>query len=499
MNYAERSKASGIRLELTPHNPRNCWKKKHEGKTHYFHHPLTQAGYQDALLDWVKLKASIDSKRPNAHVWHSHRELFQQVQKYWQQFGIPKPERKLAEQVDSFLAFIETKLEDTQLSSLIPFHEFTGNQFKSEFVVGGVLSRFGQIRELPEKWQDRISRLTKKEMMKEPQTIDYWLEKYLSRIEQRGGKYIVEKTAKDRQFKLIHLKKWADLQAHVSTIDDKWLEQYHDTVDSKVSDSTGKLLSKSSKEGYFKAVKMFIRWAATQSGCDLRLPANIDNRESGFRETSGTGRKREEKKKKLWTREEFITTLEKIPKPYNTALILMLNCGFRHVDVSELRKSDVHLDSGRIVVQRNKLNQQDRAPVISYPLWNKSIELLQATMGDRELVFQNSDGGKIEGSLKTWWTRNKKEYGNKRLDYLRKTGSTIIAKYDRNLDEMYLGENLSTTARVHYSFHDGDPNQALDDAIRFLGSEFGLAEAPAQAVHLTEEMRKVLEKAGFKM
>jgi hypothetical protein len=65
------------------------------------------------------------------------------------------------------------------------------------------------------------------------------------------------------------------------------------------------------------------------------------------------------------------------------------------------------------------------------------------------------------------------------------------------LDELYLGECLSTTARIHYSFNDGEPGEALDNGLQSLGTQFGFAEQPAKAVTLTPEMIQALQKAGF--
>jgi len=91
------------------------------------------------------------------------------------------------------------------------------------------------------------------------------------------------------------------------------------------------------------------------------------------------------------------------------------------------------------VIQRQKLNQQDSAPVISYLLWDSTIAALRKYQSSELLVF-----GDVENSLKLWWRRNRQSYGlEKRLDYLRKTGSTIVAQHDEGLDSMYLGESLS--------------------------------------------------------
>lgn len=503
MNYAERMKQQNVKLELSWYKARNCWSKKLGPKAHYLYHPITQDGYQAALHEWILLKAQIDGERPDADLWHHHRDLFLQVQRYWQQFGLSSSESKLAKQVDEFLEWIESGLNQPVLLKQMPIGSFCGSrlrtEFHSEFVGDFTLLGLNVNYSLPEKWQDRIGRLSTKRHVKEPQIIEYWLDKYIDRVQKRGGKYIREKTADDRDYKLRHFRKYADLQAHVENIDEPFVDAYHDALDAAKT-KIGKELSRDSKEGYWKAFSMFVRWASAQATCEMKLPANLESKERGFRDPKGTGRTRQAKKAMLWSVEEFKTATAALPPPYNCFAFLMMNCGFRHVDISELRHEDLHLNHGRIVIQRNKLNQQDTAPVISYKLWKATIDAIEKSKSEHpEFVFVNETGGQVENSIKVWWKRNKSTYGGKRLDYLRKTGSTMIAKIDPNLDEVYLGESLKTTTRIHYSFNDGEPCEALDKGLDQLGAEFGLAEQPNKAVTLTADMIKALQVAGFKI
>jgi hypothetical protein len=190
--------------------------------------------------------------------------------------------------------------------------------------------------------------------------------------------------------------------------------------------------------------------------------------------------------------------------------MLELNCGFRHVDLGELRKVDIVRDKKknpvRIVIQRNKLKQQVTAPVISYKLWNKTAKLLKQCESDDDVyVFRNSRGGSVEDSLKSWFKdwriANPAHVAAKRkltLNMIRKTGSTTIAKFDDRLDEWYLGECLDSTTKVSYSFVDGEPNDKFDDALDYLGSVFGFAECTSVTARLTPDMVAVLREKGFK-
>lgn len=493
MNYADYMDANGFKRELTPHPPRNCWKKYIGGKTKYFDHPLTKAGYAAALEEFVLLKAKMAGERPHAQVYHHHTQLFGQVIKYYEAFGVAHDERDLHREVQQFIKFIDDELAKPHLDGIIPILWFTRRHpaFEAEFLERPYSALGSSVYDLPAKWHDRIARMAPKRQEKTPQTIEYWVEAYLASVKARVGRNVRQKSAANRGHKIAPFKSYADLQAHISIIDDDFVEAYHRHVDDLS-------LAKSSKVGYFSTFRMFVSWCGRNKRCDLVTPANLDSTEFGFREPMGTGRKRMAMKEKLWTK-EHIDLAKKLPEPYNCFCLLMLNCGFRHVDISQLQHTDIHWTEKRIVIQREKLNQQEKAPVISYPLWDCTIKAIRATMTDPatdDLVFRNRSGGQVESSIKTWWHRHASEHGlgGRTLDMLRKTGSTIIERYDRMLDEMYLGETLSAVAKIHYSFNDGEPCPALDKGIAHLGSQFGLCKEPTKTVELSPEAIETLRK-----
>jgi len=485
----------GIKLELTWFKPKKCW-KKFKGKVFYMSHPNSKSGYEAALLEWAQKKAELDHERPNAAIFQHHKALFQIVKTYWEQFGLPRSEVTLAKQVDQMIDWLDECLVQPTLPDPMAIAVYCANLKALSAELQTVWYWFAT-RDfvLPEKWQDRIDRLNNKEHKKHPQTIEYWREQYIKRQNERAGKQITKDTGRNKRLKLSYFRKNRDQQAHITTIDGRYIKDFHVEVD-------GLNLAKRTREDYFDNFKSFLTWCHEDEDCEFVKPANFNSSEFTFREPEGTGRKRLQKKLLLWTPDEVKKAISDLPAPYNCYVILMLNCGFRHQDISSLQHFDLHIDQKRIVIQREKLNQQDTAPVISYPLWSKTLELIQDNISEHEkYVFLNEKGGQVRGSIKTWWFRHKKEYGfdHKRLDYLRKTGSTIIARKDKNLDEFYLGESLKTTSRIHYSFTDGESLKELDDAIAFLGAEYGFCEAPSKTITLTPELMAKMEAAGIEV
>jgi hypothetical protein len=68
------------------------------------------------------------------------------------------------------------------------------------------------------------------------------------------------------------------------------------------------------------------------------------------------------------------------------------------------------------------------------------------------------------------------EIPNKSLKFLRKTGSTRLRSDSKYmlLDQLYLGHSHKSVADKHYNAFDGDPYPPLDEAITWLGKEFGV-------------------------
>jgi len=505
MTFSERAKAQGIKLETNwwngGTNKKGCWRKKVKGRQHYFFFADTKDGYQQSVLALAQLKAKLNNDRPHADIWQHHKTTFQAMKGYYDQFGVPMVERKIAKQAEAVVNWIDETLLLPELPEPITMAVHVARQPEIFKELNHQFPHIGTMAfTLSDKWQDRFDR-QEDASTKQPQTIEHWLKAYISRIEKRGGKFITEDTAKDRNNKLQRYRDFANLGAHITTIDDDYLERHHEWLDEAKNKKNGGELAKDSKEGYWKAFLMFVRWSAGKSNCELTLPTNIESREWNFREPQGTGRIREQKKMWLWTPDDIKTALN-LPEPYPCYVLLMLNCGFKHNDIASLQWSDLRLNEGRIVIQRKKLEQQYRSPVVSYLLWPKTIELIEQTKSDNaNFVFRNRGGGSVEGSIKTWWGRNRDKHGlkGKRLDYLRKTGSTFIAKVERNLDEVYLGETISSVAKRHYSFNDGEVCKALDEGIQQLGAEFGFCEPPTKTIELTPELLRQLEAAGIEI
>ena len=223
-NWADRQKARGVKLHLTPYPERNCWKKYRDGRVHYLHHPITKQGYDSALLEWSQIVARLDAGRANAELYYRLREMFSLVTDWFDHFGVPDGEKPLPRQVELFLKWLDGQMTIPVLPSEVPVQDFVAEHHPREFVeefvktqafeVGGSIWR---IRQLPAKWEERIRQLDESpRSQKCPQTIEYWLDQYVTRAKARAGpprRYRRRETGRTRSASSGSLPKQASMSA----------------------------------------------------------------------------------------------------------------------------------------------------------------------------------------------------------------------------------------------------------------------------------------------
>ena len=283
---------------------------------------------------------------------------------------------------------------------------------------------------------------------------------------------------------------WIKPGTHVATIDGTTVTGFYEWV----------LLQPSWKhqraKGIFNTARQWMRWAWRQDDVEIEtLPRNIDSREWVFlTHLDDTGVSRNTRTDNLWTPDEFKLTLQLVPEDFQLFLLLMLNCGFTNIDVASLLKSEVRLGEERIVRQRTKTRRHVHPPVVNYKLWPKTLDLLQRHWSEHPTVALTNRRGNPLGVSKlvqeagktkeTLWTSVGRRFGqmkeakpnmpDKQLMFLRKTGSTKLRSNREylSLDSLYLGHSWATVADKHYNAFDGEPYEPLDEAIKWLGSEF---------------------------
>ncbi|WP_417376743.1 hypothetical protein [Gimesia maris] len=496
-NWAERQKANGVKLQLTPYPARNCWKKYHKGNVRYIYHPITKDGYESAILEWAQIKAEIDQGRPNAKVYHHHKELFQSVQGWYDSHGAANTqEKRIAKQVDQFLIWIDGELQKPELEESLPSDDFTSESKRKEFyhefvAILDIEGIFGfDDYELPPVWKDRLNRSSEIKNRKTPQTVGYWIEDF---IKLKASKAVAEqlkpKTLMDATEKIAKFRKWIGDDTLIVDITGQTIKDWYQFILSQPFNN---------KKNYFNYGKSFIRYAWEQEECALEnLPRNINSKDFTFKSIRSNKKKAKTRTQQLWSKAEFKKALESdLPERYKCWIMLMLNCGFTQIDLNELEREEVDLKAGRIVRTRSKTEDNENVPVVNYKLWPQTIKLLKKEMArctDEVYALQASRGARIinerieevngqmitrrSDNISRHWQNIRDDAGlkGKLLKYVRKTGSTKLNSelLYRPYHQMYLGHAFESVSDRNYNAYDGEIYKPLDQAITWLGKQYG--------------------------
>jgi len=508
--WHRRQKEQGTKLVLSWFAPRECWKKYHGGEVKYFKHPDSAEGYEAAVLEYHAWLHERKHTRPLGAEYDHHIQLLRQCLDWYGRFGTPADEEGMYDEIAKLVTKLEAHLAAEEPLSPI-LHCLPDGATDSEkelvrtFCSDGIVgpegprpyldNRFGSLGWSPSGvWQERIRQLgvLTSHQRKLPQTVQHQVQRFLDfkEMQVRGG-VLKARTWGTLAERLPVFVNWIKPGTHVATINGTTITEFYKWL---LQQSWGQQRRKS----IFATARQWIRWAWRQDDVELEnLPKNIDSREFVFlTHIDATGVAKKTRTELLWTPDEFRRTLGVAPEDFQLYLLLMLNCGFTSIDVGTLLKSEVQLKEGRIVRQRTKTRRHEHPPVVNYKLWPRTARLLRSHLSsDSALALTNRAGGPLcvsklvteNGKTReTVWCSLRRRYQNmknakpempdKQMKYLRKTGSSKLRGDRRflSLDSLYLGHSWVTIADKHYNVFDGQPYPPLDEAIEWMGKEFGV-------------------------
>ncbi|QDU50479.1 hypothetical protein [Gimesia panareensis] len=528
MSYSSYCKRNKIKLALSPYRRSGNWHswrgylKGHPRK--YYKHPDTKDGYNAALSEFVNWQNSLKENREWAVEIQHHQRLFEQVEKWYSLHGIPEGEEHSARYVSSFLNWLNDSFESEQ--PLCPTVFLTGsistdkgtdrtqNDFIIEFCGSGwVDESYLQLEEyekafqegfgskffkLPLKWQERLKQLNVIPNLEEvkPQTMAYWLEKYIDAKMQRfeDGKLSSSDTVRDAEQKSKQFVQYLGELKIVSELSDENWEGYHNWL-SKNKKTGG------TKKAYQTGAKTFINWCKRQKKCKIRIPDNYDDPDLSFADVVDQDEVPGERLKELWTLEEIKTVIDSEEYHWKAFILLSLNCGFLASDLNELRHSQY--ENGRLVHKRKKSRRRKRVPIVNYKLWPKTMEAIEKvktelaitgsmskkdiedlkkskellrTVGGARILTPKKTGKGNYNNLSRNWQNVRIRLGlreNLTLRKLRNTALTELKKSFnyRDLGQLWLGQAQSVESR-HYHYVDGQVYEPLDKAIEFIADQF---------------------------
>jgi integrase len=191
----------------------------------------------------------------------------------------------------------------------------------------------------------------------------------------------------------------------------------------------------------------------------------------------------------VFTIDEVTQSLDAATDRTKLYILLMLNCGMTQKDIADLLKTEVDWDDGRVTRKRSKTKKHKNVPIVSYKLWPETLRLLlqeqAGSESERVLLSANGrplwhqdvmDDGKYKktDSIKNAFYRLSQTTKIKKpLKSLKKTSATLIRGNEKyaSLESLFLGHAPQTMADKHYA---AAPQELLDEAISWLGEQYGL-------------------------
>ncbi|WP_417385402.1 tyrosine-type recombinase/integrase [Gimesia sp.] len=327
-------------------------------------------------------------------------------------------------------------------------------------------------------WQDRLE--TQNRRLGEASTEDTFaanVEKYLLQKRAKvAARQLSAAWAETSRSHLEFIMEFAGSGTSVSRID-------HNTVQGLYNHLLGRVAAKQMSDHYahnvFAVFKQFVRWLVKNTSHLEMLPKNIDDQDLRISVTP--------REVKVLTPEQIKTLMEKASPRTKLYLLLGLNSAMTQIDMAELHPNEVDWKQGIITRKRSKTGNCENVPVVSYPLWPETFELLKQERSDdpdhvlltREgklLRTEDIDGGKYK---KTDAVRlairrlSKKTEIEFTLKACKKTSASLLRgnRDYQGLQSLFLDHAPQTVAEIHYTTV---PQDLLNEAIAWLGQELGI-------------------------
>ncbi len=289
--------------------------------------------------------------------------------------------------------------------------------------------------------------------------------------------------------KLEHFRTWVGGNTPIMDVSARTLLDYHSLLLEEVK---GRKRTAGGAKTQFQAVRHLLNTACLLGAID-HLPKilTVPNKLLSFGTVEDTA---DLKRERNWADDlgAFKKILDASSGRLRLYLLLMMNCGYQQMDVSEFGQREVDWKQGRIRRKRSKGRKQKNVPEVDYLLWRETFDLLtqykapeaaeRNAKGDpraivnangTSLINPRTDTDAIDLAYKRLLTRlTITGKTRKPLAAIRKTSSTLIrrSKY-ADLRFYFLGHAPATIADRNYTV----PSQEqFDECIRWLGQQYGI-------------------------
>ncbi|MEW4570093.1 hypothetical protein AB1L88_19685 [Tautonia sp. JC769] len=329
---------------------------------------------------------------------------------------------------------------------------------------------FPEVQELI--WKDRLAN-DRSANVPADRTVGALVDRFLERERSRVGSDLSPGGYANVRDRLAHLRGWLDNATAIDQFDaDAW-DKYYVFV-------LRKEWSSEHKRGVFRAARSFVSWLADMGV--IPRPANLDRRYQFL------DLRDDDDADIVPMPVADVRKLAKAAEGTQTELylLLMANCGFTSLDVSDLHPDEVR--DGRIVRRRSKTRRYRRPPLVDYKLWPRTATLLDRfRTADPDHVLLSERGTPLAGRRldEAEKVRRKDNVAlairrlSKKLGVahppkaIRKRSATLIREDSRYADLRghFLGHAPESIADGYYA---APPQGRFDECIDWLGEQYGL-------------------------
>jgi integrase len=273
--------------------------------------------------------------------------------------------------------------------------------------------------------------------------------------------------AETLKYQLEHFRRYAG-ERQIAEANANLLAGYHATLLTEIKKGKAARYAK----GLLSAAKSFFQWLFDSEIID-KLPRNMRKLQIVA----------DLQPVKTLTVKEIQTVLTEANERTKLFVLLMLNCGFYPQDISDLKPSEVNWKEGRITRKRSKTKREHNVPIVEYPLWRETFDLLRKIGNKKgERVLSNNAGkplcrweanGRRNAVQKSWENLQEHTGVKKPLKLLRKTSASTLAKHHTygQFARLFLGHAPATVAERHYV---AVPQQLFDEAVKWLATQYGV-------------------------
>ena len=483
------------------------WRKVYKGKAYVFpggKGKTDMAAYDAALVQWERMKVEIDRTAPRKHQKDYERciDEWERVRAWSSRYG----DKERAEQAEFKVAGLRRRFAALKLAPLrredwfeSSFDPVVDPQWLAEIVLAQlpkaeplegppllvkpsqkiIDSMDGSPARIErEVWRDRLAMQDRKAAPKGESVADFIQAFLAGKAAQEQAKQLSTARLYALKLHLQFFEDWIGRDTPVVEIDGPTLTKFHGHLLEKLAAGSWK---RRTAWHYLSSVKALVNWLYDAEA--IAAVPRIMRRLLISKPAA---------KIEVFTVDEVKKLLASASRRTRLYILLALNTGTTQVDISDLKVEEVDWTEGRIIRRRSKTKDDEHVPVVNYQLWPKTFELLKlerATDGDRVLVNANGSpllfqeikaNGKLRkcDNVKSSFDRLKTKTGiDKSFKALRKTSATLLCDSEfMGLEGLFLGHAPGSVAAKHYA---RTPQQRFDQAVQWLGKEYGLVETTA--------------------